>query len=66
MIGQITLSSENYENMMLSIGKSFLIYDKVDDLEYVYEKIGEVDARLLQQVAIEVFAPERQSVLIYK
>ena len=27
MIGQITLASENYENMMLSSGKSFLIYD---------------------------------------
>lgn len=66
MIGQMTLSSENYENMMLSIGKSFLIYDKVDDLEYVYEKVEEIGAPLLQQVAIEIFAPERQSVLIYK
>lgn len=66
MIGQMTLSSENYENMMLSIGKSFLIYDKVDDLEYIYEKIGEISAELLQKVAGEVFDLERQSVLIYK
>lgn len=66
MIGQMTLSSENYENMMLSIGKSFLIYDKVDDLEYVYEKIAEVNAPLLQEVANEVFNPEQQSILIYK
>ena len=35
MIGQITLASENYENMMLSSGKSFLIYDKVDELDAV-------------------------------
>ena len=66
MIGQMTLSSENYENMMLSIGKSFLIYDKVDDWEYIYEKIEEIDAKLLQRIAVEIFAPERQSVLIYK
>lgn len=66
MIGQMTLSSENYENMMLSIGKSFLIYDKVDNLEYVYEKVGEIDAMLLQKVANEVFNPDLQSVLIYK
>ena len=52
--------------MMLSIGKSFLIYDKVDDWEYIYEKIEEIDAKLLQRIAVEIFAPERQSVLIYK
>ncbi len=66
MIGQMTLSSENYENMMLSIGKSFLIYDRVDDLEYVYEKIREINADLLQTVANEIFDLDKQSVLIYK
>lgn len=66
MIGQMTLSSENYENMMLSIGKSFLIYNKVDSLEYVYDRVEEISAELLQQVANEVFDPNRQSVLIYK
>lgn len=66
MIGQMTLSSENYENMMLSIGKSFLIYDKVDNLELVYDKIAEINAELLQKVAGEVFNLEKQSVLIYK
>ena len=66
MIGQMTLSSENYENMMLAIGKSFLVYDKVDDLEYVYDKVEEIDASLLQQIANEILDQERQSVLIYK
>lgn len=66
MIGQMTLSSENYENMMLAIGKSFLIYDKVDNFEYVYKKVEEIDAGLLQRVANEVFDQQRLSVLIYK
>lgn len=66
MTGQMTLSSENYENMMLSIGKSFLIYDKVDGLEYIYAKVNEINAELLQKVANDVFAAEQQSVLIYK
>lgn len=66
MIGQMTLASENYENMMLSSGKSFLIYDKVDELADIYEKIEEIDAALLQQVAGEIFAADKQSVLIYK
>lgn len=66
MIGQMTLSSENYENMMLSIGKSFLIYGKVDDLESVCREVREITPELLQQVAREIFAREKQSILIYK
>ena len=66
MIGQITLASENYENMMLSSGKSFLIYDKVDELEAVCEEVGGITPELLRQVAREIFAQDKQSVLIYK
>lgn len=66
MIGQMTLSSENYETMMLSIGKSFLVYDKVDDLENVCAEIRQVNAPLLRQVAEEIFDVEKQSVLIYR
>lgn len=66
MTGQMTLSSENYENMMLSIGKSFLIYGKVDELESVCKEVREISPDLLQQVAREIFALEQQTVLIYK
>ncbi|MDE7073803.1 MAG: insulinase family protein, partial [Odoribacter sp.] len=66
MIGQMTLASENYENMMLSIGKSFLVYDKVDELENVCTEIRQMDAVLLRQVAGEIFDVEKQSVLIYR
>lgn len=66
MIGQMTLASENYENMMLSIGKSFLIYDRVDSLEDVYARVEEMTAPLLQKVAQEIFNSDRQSVLLYK
>ncbi len=66
LIGQITLSSENYENMMLSIGKSFLIYDKVDELEDVCAEVNSLTPELLYQIAKDVFAADKQSVLIYK
>ncbi|MDY4042715.1 MAG: pitrilysin family protein [Marinifilaceae bacterium] len=66
MIGQLTISSENYENLMLSIGKSFLIYDKVDSLEDVYTQIGEITPEVLVQVAEEIFDERKLSVLIYK
>lgn len=65
-IGQLTLSAENYENTMLSIGKSFLVYDKVDSIEYLCNRIEAMDAVVLQEVAAEIFNIGRQSVLIYK
>jgi len=52
--------------MMLSSGKSFLIYDKVDELEAVCEEVGGITPELLRQVAREIFAQDKQSVLIYK
>lgn len=66
MIGQITLSSENYENMMLSIGKSFLIYGKVDELDAICSEVSSITPELLLQVARDIFAADKQSVLIYK
>lgn len=66
MVGQLLLASENYENMMLSIGKSFLVYGKVDGLDTICAEVEAITSCLLQQVACEVFAAERQSVLIYK
>jgi predicted Zn-dependent peptidase len=66
MIGQLTLASENYESQMLSIGKSFLIYGKVDPLEIICEGIEAIQANQLQQVAQDILAEQQQSVLIYK
>ena len=66
MIGQLTLASENYESQMLSIGKSFLIYGKVDPLERICEGIEAIQANQLQQVAQDILAEQQQSVLIYK
>jgi predicted Zn-dependent peptidase len=66
MIGQMTLASENYENQMLSIGKSFLIYGKVDELKRICEEVEILQADLLQQVAQEILAEQKQSLLIYK
>lgn len=66
MVGQLAISSESYENLMLSIGKSFLIYDKVDSLEDIYTQVREITPELLIQVAKEIFDEEKQSVLLYK
>lgn len=65
-VGQLMLSAENYENTMLSIGKSFLVYDKVESIESLCAKIEEMNAKSLQEVAAEILDISRQSVLVYK
>ncbi len=63
--GQIAISSENKENLMLNIAKSYLVYNKVDSLEQVYQNIDKLTANDLLNIANECFAPDTLSQLIY-
>lgn len=66
MIGQMAISSENNENLMLSIGKSLLLYNKVDTLEEVIKKVNALTAENLIETANEIFDPHKLTTLIYK
>ena len=63
--GQIAISSENKENLMLNIGKSHLLYNKVDSLTEVYHKIDQLTSSDLLEIANETFNPDNLSQLIY-
>ncbi len=65
MIGQLAISYESNENQMLSIGKSLLVYDRVDTLAEIYSKIESVTATELMEIANEVLGKERLSLLTY-
>lgn len=66
LMGQMAIASENKENLAMSIGKSFLRYGKVDELEKVRQLINAITAEQLQEIAQEIFDPSKFSVLIYK
>lgn len=66
MIGQMAISSENNENLMLTIGKSILLYNKVDTLEEIISKIEALTAEDLMDTANEIFDPNKITTLIYK
>jgi predicted Zn-dependent peptidase len=48
---------------MLSMGKSMLVYGKVDPVEETYRKIESVSAANLMDLANEVFNPSQLSSL---
>lgn len=65
LIGQITLSEENNCNVMLSLGKSLLLYNKVEDLSDVYKRINKLTVQELQEISNEIFDENQLSSLIF-
>jgi predicted Zn-dependent peptidase len=66
ILGQIAISLENNENLMLSMGKSYMVFNKVDSFEEVSRKYNVINAKELQEVANELFNQEKLSYLVYK
>ncbi|MBU0763407.1 MAG: insulinase family protein [Bacteroidetes bacterium] len=66
MLGHIAISADNNANLLLTLGKSLMLFDKVDSLEEIAEKIEIITASGLMDIANEIFDPERLSMLIYK
>jgi len=64
--GYLARGYENHENLMLSQGKSLLVFGKIESLEETCNKIDKITSSELLAAANEVFDPERLSMLIYK
>lgn len=66
IIGQLAISFESNENQMLSLGKSLMIYDKIDAMEEIFAKIEAIKAIDLMDIANEILDSSKLSTLIYK
>ncbi|MHC1706192.1 MAG: M16 family metallopeptidase [Bacteroidales bacterium] len=64
-IGQVAINLEVNVNQMLSIGKSYLIYDRVDTFNEIVDKVEKLTASDLMEVANEIFDPQKMSTLTY-
>lgn len=65
LIGQIALNQESGSGTMLTLGKSFLMYGKVDSLDEVYSRIEAITAEEVLEIANEILAPEALSTLTF-
>jgi predicted Zn-dependent peptidase len=66
LIGQLAISTENREDLMLSIGKSLLFFNRVDELETIFRKIEQIESHDILEVANEIFDESQNSILIYQ
>jgi predicted Zn-dependent peptidase len=64
--GYLARSWENHESLMLSLGKSILVFDKVESLEDTCSKIDVLTSSELIETANEVFDPASLSMLVFK
>jgi len=64
--GYLARGYENHENLMLSLGKSLLVFNKIDTIEDICKKIDEITSEQLLEISNEIFEPEKLSTLIYK
>jgi len=64
MIGQIAISSDNKENLLFTLGKSYLLFNKFEDLPEVNARINSISAEQLLEVANETLDPKQLSLLI--
>jgi len=66
LIGQIAISTENREDLMLTIAKSYLIYNKVDPMRVIFQKIEAITAEDLLEVANIVLDEKQISKIVYR
>jgi len=64
--GYLARGYENYESLMLSLGKSLLAFGKIDSPEEIYTKIDRISSSDLLDTANDIFEPAKLSTLIYK
>lgn len=64
--GYLARAYENHESLMLSLGKSLLIFDRIDSMEEIFRKIDAVSASELAETAGIVFENSSLSTLIYR
>ena len=66
LIGQIALACDSRENFALDFAKSFLHYGWLKDISALCENVLKISAEDIQEVAREMFEPQKMCTLIYK
>jgi len=66
LMGQIAISYENNSNLLLSIGKNFLHFNKIEGLKEINRKIENITAINLLEISNEILDHKKLSYLNYK
>ena len=65
LLGQIAIAAENHENLLLTMAKSLLVFNRFDSMEEIAAKIEMISDSQLLGIANEIFREEHLSHLIF-
>ena len=65
LVGQVALSSENHEALMLSMAKSYMIFNKFDSTEEIKKKIDAINADQIIEAANDILDESKLFRLTY-
>jgi predicted Zn-dependent peptidase len=65
LMGQVAISAENHESLMLSMAKSYMVFDKVDSLEEIGQKIEQITSEEILEIANDILNEKNLSILSY-
>ncbi len=66
LMGQLAISHENNEHLMLTSGKSYLVFNRVDSLETIHKKLEGINSTKLRDTANEVLDLQKMNTLIFE
>ncbi len=65
IIGQIALAQDSGSAIMFNIAKSLMLFNRIDTLEELFEKIHEISAADIHHVAHDIFNLQRSTSITY-
>jgi len=66
LLGQIAIGMDNKESVAYNLGRSFLLFNKVDSLNEIAKKINTITANEIIEISNEILDESKLSLLVYK
>lgn len=66
LMGQLAISRENNEHLMLTSGKSYLLFNRIDTLETIRKRLELITSDALRDTANEIMDPNKLNTLIFE
>ncbi|MEA3477117.1 MAG: pitrilysin family protein [Bacteroidota bacterium] len=66
LMGQLAISRENNEHLMLTTAKSYLVFNRIDSLETIRQQLELITSGMLRDTANEIIDPNKLNTLIFE
>jgi predicted Zn-dependent peptidase len=65
IMAQIAISQDSGGSLMFNLGKSLMLFGRIDTMQEIYERVEAITAKHLHEIANEIFDEKKMSSLTY-